>query len=105
MKRTIIQYGLFNAVLAAGYIALVATFLSSAEKIFGQQEGSPIPIIAFLLTFVFSAAIMGITIFGRSILWYLDGKKKEAIILLFYTLGFLLLIMFVVFLVLLISKY
>jgi hypothetical protein len=36
---------------------------------------------------VFSAALVGSLIFGRPILWYLDNKKKEAVLLLAYTLA------------------
>lgn len=48
--------------------------------------------MVMLLLFVFSAALTGALIFGRPILWYLDGKKREAILLFFYTLGCVLII-------------
>lgn len=57
--------------------------------------------VAFLSTFVFLAALMGVLIFGKPILWYLDGRKKEAVQLVFYTLGSLLVILVLVFLALL----
>jgi len=43
--------------------------------------------IVMLSLFVFSAALTGTLIFGRPILWYLDGKKSEAISLFAYTLA------------------
>lgn len=58
--------------------------------------------LAFLLVFVISAAVMGLLIFGKPILLYLDNFKKEAVSLLFYTLSFLILIAAIVFLILLI---
>jgi hypothetical protein len=70
----------------------------------GKNNTILIP-IAMLMLFVFSAAFTGILILGRPVMWYLDGKKKEAIYLLFYTLlvffvvtliAFLLLILFVI---------
>ncbi|MBI5045747.1 MAG: hypothetical protein HZC14_01935 [Candidatus Niyogibacteria bacterium] len=36
---------------------------------------------------VFSAALVGILIFGRPLLWYLDGKKQDAVYLLACTLA------------------
>lgn len=45
-----------------------------------------------LLLFVFSAALTSMLIFGRPVLWYLDGKKKEAISLLTHTLVIFLII-------------
>jgi hypothetical protein len=98
----IIRYGLLNSILASAYIALVALLLSNAQKLFGPQNNI-ISMVAFLLTFVFSAALMGVIVFGRPILWYLDGFKKEAVKLIFYTLFFLFIIMVVIFLTLLIT--
>ena len=40
-----------------------------------------------LMLFVFSAAVTGSLIFGQPVLWYLDGKKKDALTLLTYTLA------------------
>jgi hypothetical protein len=45
--------------------------------------------IAMLLLFVFSAALTGFLVFGQPAILYLDGKKKEALTLLGYTLGIL----------------
>ncbi len=42
--------------------------------------------IALLMLFVFSAALTGFLIFGKPALMYIDGKKKEAVALLGYTL-------------------
>jgi len=44
--------------------------------------------ITLLLLFVFSAALTGFLIFGKPAQLYVDGKKKEALSLLTYTLGF-----------------
>ena len=69
---------------------LGSTNLDSTKTVF-------IP-ISMLMLFVFSAGFTGFLVFGRPIMWYLDGKKKEATSLLFYTLGILLLLTIVVFL-------
>jgi len=93
----ILKYSLINSLLVFGYVAFVSQLLTNGEKLFGPIKSVLAP-TAFLLTFVFSVAIMGIIIFGRPILWYLDGFKKEAVRLIFYTLGFLLVILAFVFL-------
>ena len=100
MKNTI-QYGFYNALLAACYVSIVATLLTNAQGIVGPENNAATT-LAFLLTFVLSAAVMGISIFGRSVLWYLDGRRKEAILLVFSTIGFLLVITVLVFLLLLV---
>jgi uncharacterized membrane protein len=43
--------------------------------------------MAMLMLFVFSAAVTSGLVLGRPIMWYLDGKKKEAIHLLVSTLS------------------
>jgi hypothetical protein len=43
-----------------------------------------------LMLLVFSAALMGILVFGQPAMWYVDGKKKEALYLLGYTMTVLL---------------
>jgi hypothetical protein len=67
------------------YVAIVATILNNGEKIFPQMP-SVIGAIIFLMLFVFSAAISFSLVFGRSILAYLDGRKKEGVMLFIYTI-------------------
>jgi cytochrome c oxidase assembly factor CtaG len=78
-----------NAGLTALYVFAISSFLFYIPKIFDTTKPDTVfaPIIMLSLL-VFSASLVGALIFGRPILWYLDGKKKEAVSLLFYTLGF-----------------
>lgn len=102
MSKKIIRHAIQEALAAVIYVVLVVTWMNNAERLYERTN----PIIsgtAILLLLVFSAAMMGLTIFGRSIIWYLDGQKKEAVQLLFYKLGFILLVMIIVFLGLSIS--
>jgi len=66
-------------------------FLKEIETIF-------IPIIMLML-FVFSAALTGFLMLGKPIMWYFDGKKKEAWSLFFYTLGFFFIITLIILLI------
>lgn len=105
LKKTIVKYALIHAVGAVAYIALVATFMSNATRIFGPDNSADnkiLPSMVFLMLFVISAAVMGLLIFGKPILLYLDNFKKEAVSFLFYTLGFFVLIAIIIFLILLI---
>jgi hypothetical protein len=45
--------------------------------------------IAMLLLLVFSAALVGALIFGRPVLWYLEGRKQDSLRLLAGTLAIL----------------
>jgi len=94
-KNQIIKYGLGEAAIAIAYIVLVVTLMNNGEALFGQGEAF-IGGVAMLLLLVFSVAVMGLTIFGRAILWYLDGHKKEALTLVAYKLGFLFVILVII---------
>lgn len=84
---TIIKHALRNAVFTALYVVLVGTFIINGEAIFGSGPDSPLMPIAMLMLLVFSASLCGSLIFGQSVFWFIDGKKKEAFILLAYTLS------------------
>ncbi len=83
----IIKYAVINAVLTALYVIVIALFLSNAQSIFGPEEPKTflVPVVMLLLL-VLSAAITGSLVFGRPVMWYLDGNKKEALSLLAYTI-------------------
>lgn len=90
MKKSIATFAGLNALGTTLYIVLVAAFLSHASQVFGSKaEGTVFIPVAMLLLFVLSASVTGSLILGRPILWYLDGKKKEAVSLLMATIGFL----------------
>lgn len=87
-KKIIMRYAFAEVLVAVFYVFLIGLFFRNAEKIFAPEDSMLSP-VAFLLLLVFSVATMGMTIFGRSIMWYLDGQKKEAVKLLFYKLAYL----------------
>lgn len=83
-----------HAFLAFAYIFCIGLFFNHAEQIFPREPDIMIPVVMLLL-FVLSAAIMGILIFGKPVMMYLDNQKKDAIMLLFYTVGWLALFLFI----------
>lgn len=96
MDKNILKNGAINAGATAAYIIAIASFLFRAQYIFGgknEEDILLIPIIMLMLL-VISAAVTGFTVFGRPAMWYIDGKKKEAVTLLGTTIGFLALIAF-----------
>ncbi|KKW17054.1 MAG: hypothetical protein UY56_C0005G0079 [Parcubacteria group bacterium GW2011_GWA1_50_14] len=99
-KNSPIFRGLISACGVALYVLLVAWIMTNAEGMFGP---APMPLgpFLFLLLFVLSAAIAGSLVFGRPIIMYLDGNKKEALATFFYTLLGLaaILIIFLVFII------
>jgi hypothetical protein len=100
MKKDILKYAFINSLLTACYISLVAFFFFYGTRSFPQGPDTVFAPMLMLMLLVFSVALMGILIFGRPILWYVDGRKKEAIGLLGYTLSILFIIIFLVLIVL-----
>jgi len=84
----IFQGALLNALMATAYIVAVVSITFGLEDSMGPQKKFIGPVL-FLLLFVISAAVMGMTVFGRSVLWYLEGKKIEAVKLTILTVLFL----------------
>ncbi len=81
-----------HALGTVAYIALVATVMSNAERIFGNAEGqgeAPLVGVAMLLLFVLSACVTSLLILGTPVRWYVDGRKQDAVQLLGYTVGWL----------------
>jgi hypothetical protein len=89
--NNIVKTALTNSSITALYIVAVSFFLywGGSNKIGKLDNNFFLIPIAFLMLFVFSAAFTSYFVFGKSALMYLDGKKKEAISIITYTLGFL----------------
>ena len=100
MDKKIIKQAFLLALGEGVYITLVALLMFGIQKLFG---GKPDPVIiaplAFLLLFVISAAISGALILGKPMMFYLDGKKKEALQLFGFILAWLLLFLIIAFII------
>ena len=103
MKK-IIKRAFIDSFGTTAYIILVVLFIFSLQSLFSEKEDIIIIPVAMLLLFVSSAAITGFLVFGKPVMLYVDGKRKEAISLLAYTLGILLL-MTILFFILLMGYY
>lgn len=106
MNSRIIKLAGLHALGTSLYIALVASFLFHIPQIFegSDTEKTVLIPIAMLLLFVFSATVTSSLVLGRPILWYMDGKKKEAVTLFTSTVAGLFIIMTAAFSILVLSK-
>lgn len=89
MKKT--KYNLRGFVSAVGvlvYVSAVAWLGFNNQRIFGKPVDFLMPLFVLLL-FVISASITGLLVLGKPVHLYLNGQKKEAFILLFTTLAWL----------------
>ena len=96
--RKVFGWALIDSLGTAAYIMAIVLFISSFEKVIsGIEETILIPVF-MLMFFVFSAAFTGSLVLGRPILWYFDGKKKEAVLLFISTLIILFILILIIFL-------
>jgi hypothetical protein len=79
---------LINSLLTSLYIIAVGLFFYFAARIKLGQSNNFLAPVAMLFLFVFSAALTSYLIMGMPARMYIDGKKKEALSLITYTLGF-----------------
>ena len=87
--KEIKKRALINSISTSLYIIAVALFMYFGTLIkIGKTNTIFVP-ISLLLLFVLSAAVTGFLIFGKPAQLYVDGKKKEALTLLTYTIIFL----------------
>lgn len=84
------------------YVTLIAWLLFNSQNLFGTAPSFLIPLFVLLL-FVVSAAITGLLVLGKPIQLYLNGLKKEAVVLLLATLAWLVIYTAIVIIVLLIK--
>ncbi len=89
----IAKQGMLFSALAVLYITVVTTFMRHAQTIVGSDKDNAFAPVVFLLLLVVSAATMGMLIFGKPVMLYLDGKKREAIALVVSTIGSLAIIL------------
>ncbi len=87
-KKNLVLQSFFNALLAFVYICFVALLMTNGEILFGQDAEKTflVPVMMLLLV-VLSASVMGTLFFARPVMLYLDGKKKEAVKMLSFTIG------------------
>lgn len=86
---------LINAIATALYIIAVGSFMYYGSLVKLGRVNTMLAPITLLLLFVFSAALTGSLLFGKPAQMYVDGKKKEALSLLTYTLTFFSIITFI----------
>ncbi len=89
MRNKNILYSFLCSLGVVVYVSGVSWFMTNASKLFGNKPDNIRMPIAMLLLLVLSAATTGSLVFGYPVWQYLDGKKKEAIKSLGWTLAFL----------------
>lgn len=97
-KREIEKRGVLNALGALGYIILVVSLMFSIKDFGGPDGASMLQPVGFLSLLSLSAAVMASLVFGKPAMLYVDGKKKEALKMLGWTIGTFAVLTFALFL-------
>jgi len=100
----LVKRAIADALGTAVYVFLVSQIMTHSNQLFGKVENNFLAPMVFLLMFVFSALVTGYLVLGKPIMMYMDGQKKEALRLLFYTGAFLFILMLIGFIVILAGK-
>ncbi|MDD5251059.1 MAG: hypothetical protein PHT12_00320 [Patescibacteria group bacterium] len=103
-ESKLVLKALRNAASAVLYVVLVVFFMSNANRIFGTP---PVEMLigAFMLTlFVVSALIESILVLGQPVWLFTQGKRTEALKLLGYTTGFMVLALLALMLIMLVAR-
>ncbi len=81
---SIARKAVLSAVGVTAYVALLVLFMNNGQRILGPQPGVLMGML-MLLVFIISACVTGSLVLLRPALWYVDGKKRDALRLLAYT--------------------
>jgi hypothetical protein len=106
MKKILLP-AVTNSLGTVVYIAVVAwfmTFLTSSTNNLLANISEVLAATIMLTLLVLSVAVVGSLIFGRPLMWYLDGKKREAINLLVTTIGSLFVLLLIIVIVILTAQ-
>lgn len=81
MAKTLKQSFVFT-LAAAIYIVLLGFFMNHANGWFGSAD-TVVSGTAAMILFTLSALVVGGLLIGKPLMLYLDGQKKEAVVMLF----------------------
>jgi hypothetical protein len=85
-NKKLVLLSALNSLGVLAYISLVALFFRNAERIFGNKPDNFLAPVIMLTLFVLSALITGSIVLGKPVMLYFDGKKKDSVKLLIYTI-------------------
>lgn len=99
VNSKLLQQAIASSVGVFAYVGVISWVLIHGEQFFGSlPKGDFRGPMLFLMLFVFSALVTGLMVLGRPTYLFLTGSKKEALMLLGYTVAALFALTFLVFL-------
>jgi hypothetical protein len=96
-KSQLVLRSFLHALGVLAYVSLVSWVMHSLAD--SKMPDNVLAPVAFLLLFVISAAIVGMLVFAKPVIMFLDNLKKEALLLAIYTICWLAVFTTIVFMV------
>lgn len=87
---------LYNALMAEGYICLIASVMFYGQPLVREEDAVIMP-IAMLSLLVLSASLMAYLFCYTPLALFLEGKKEEAVQFFFKTVGYFALMTMLIF--------
>lgn len=100
-KKQIIIRGFLDALGVAAYVTVFAWVVNNMANWFGSGPSGWMAPALMLLIFIISACVTGSLVLLKPVLLYMEGQKKESVQLFVYTLGFLVILAFIIALIVL----
>lgn len=88
MSKKLLTRTLLNSLGVIAYVLAVAMIMNNGERLFGKED-TILTAVAVLLLFSVSAAVVGSLVFGYPVVLFLGGQKKEGIMAVISTIGWL----------------
>ncbi|MFA6553455.1 MAG: hypothetical protein WCT27_03430 [Patescibacteria group bacterium] len=79
---------LVHSLAIIAYVSAVAAFMMNGSKVFGEAD-NVFGTVAILLLFCISAAVVGLLVLGRPAYLLFTGQRREGIVFMLYTIGWL----------------
>ncbi len=99
-RRALARHAFVHAAIASIYIVIVAFLFYAGQDVLKTRNG-PLAVASYLFLVVLSATFLGVVVFGKAAMWYVDGRRSDAVSLALYTVAFFSLITAAAFAVLL----
>lgn len=87
MNTQLLRRAILNAIGTALYVMLFAWFMNNGERWFGNIEPGWVGFSMLLMLFIVSACVTASLVLLKPILLYMEGQKRQAVLLFASTVG------------------
>lgn len=99
----VLKYSLINGLSTVLYVIIIVLSINFIGNTLSDKPETVLIPIVMLLLFVISAAITGMLVLGRPLIWYLNGDKSEALRLAISTIGVIIMIAIIILIIMIMA--